>query len=397
MSSPVPVLVAAVAAVGSNGMMLSPILADVAGAMGATPVEVARATAVYGGATALSALLLAPRIDRTGAARMLVAGLAALLVAVVGSALAGHWAALAAAQALAGVGAGVCLPAAYALATATAAPGTEARTLGRVLGGWSVSMVGCVPASAALADAFGWRAPFLALAVVVAAALAAATRLPAVAVPRAPAGPAGPLAALAVPGVPALLGVCLGYMAAFYGVYGFLGDHLRSTLGLSTAAVGLPVLAYGLGFGVAGLADGAMARRVGPGRALPVALATVAATYALLGPATAAFPATVALAGLWGFANHLAMNALILRLTATRPSARGSILGLNSAVTYLGALVGVAGAGGLYGTVGFLPVTATASALLAGAALLALAGSTGRREGIMILSPSDRAAGSSTS
>lgn len=384
MPNPVLVLVAAVAAVGSNGMMLSPLLADVAGAMGATPVEVARATAVYGGATALSALLLAPRIDRVGAGRMLVAGLAALLVAVIGSALAGHWAALAAAQALAGVGAGVCLPAAYALATATAAPGAEARTLGRVLAGWSVSMVACVPASAVLADAFGWRAPFLALAVVVAAALAAATRLPTVPEPTAPAAPVRPLAALSIPGVPALLGVCLAFMAAFYGVYGFMGDHLCTTLDLSTAAAGLPVLAYGLGFGLAGLADQAVAARIGPRRTLPVALAIVAAIYALLGPATAGFPTTVALAGLWGAANHVAMNALILRLTAARPSARGAILGINSAVTYLGALVGVAGAGGLYGTFGFGPVTAAAAGLLAGAALLAGADRAARSTAVAV-------------
>ena len=57
----------AVAVVGSNQLALSPILLDVARSLAASPVAVSRAAACYGGATTLSALLLAPRIDRLGA------------------------------------------------------------------------------------------------------------------------------------------------------------------------------------------------------------------------------------------------------------------------------------------------------------------------------------------
>ena len=71
------------------------------------------------------------------------------------------------------------------------------------------------------------------------------------------------LPALRTPGVPALLVVCFGYMTAFYGMYAYLGDHLRQALGVSSATAGLVVLAYGVGFGLAGFGD-RMVDRLGP-------------------------------------------------------------------------------------------------------------------------------------
>ena len=99
----------------------------------------------------------------------------------------------------------------------------------------------------------------------------------------------------------------------------------------------------------------------------------MAAVYALLAPATASFPAAV-LAGLWGLANHFGLNALILLLARARPDRRGAVLGLNSAVTYLGTLLGTGAAGVLYPRAGFAALTLTAAALVAGAAVLARVG-----------------------
>ena len=83
------------------------------------------------------------------------------------------------AQIVAGIGAGVVLPSIYALATTIAPKGSESAVLGRVLTGWSVSLVVGVPASALIADLAGWRASFLALAVLAAASLMGTVRLPA--------------------------------------------------------------------------------------------------------------------------------------------------------------------------------------------------------------------------
>src|SRR4051794_41906495 len=102
-----------IAVTGSNSLVLSPILADVAIGLGTTPVVVSRALAAYGGATALSAFLLAPRIDRVGPRRALSVGMAALTAATTASAAANHWLGLMLGQLLAGNCGGVGLPSVF--------------------------------------------------------------------------------------------------------------------------------------------------------------------------------------------------------------------------------------------------------------------------------------------
>ena len=260
------------------------------------------------------------------------------------------------------------LPSIYALAAGLAPPGREAETLGRVLTGWSISLVAGVPAAALASDLAGWRAPFLLLAGLAVGALLGTLRLPDARLPATPWQ--GPFAPLSYPGVPSLLLICLGYMSAFYGVYAFLGDHLRTSLGVSAAAAGLVVLTYGIGFGLASFADRWL-DRVGPGRAFPLVLLAIALIYLVLIVGSASLWTAAVITGLWGFANHLGLNTLILLLAAARPAQRGAVLGLNSAVTYLGAMVGTGAAGVLYLSGGFAMTAGAAALALALAALVA--------------------------
>ncbi|CAB3827939.1 MFS transporter [Achromobacter pulmonis] len=375
-------LMFAVSVVGSNGLALSPILSDVARAFAATPLTVSSAISAYGAATAASAFLLAARIDRWGIRRSLLAAMAALIAALLMSAAAPHWIILTAAQALAGAAAGVILPAAYGSASLVAASGQETRALGRVISGWSVSLVAGVPLSALISDAIGWRATYGVLALCAAVALTGLRSLPErrgvnVAAPRL----ARLLAPLSYRDVPVLLLACLAFSSAFYGVYAFLADHVRTVLGLTAGQVGLIAFAYGAGFLLAGLAGAPLIERLGPRRALPLALAAIALVYVALLPAAHALPAVLAIALLWGGASQLSLNLLVLLLSRARPDERGAVLGLNTCTTYLGASVGTAVAGALYTHAGF------ASLGLAAAAAVALAASmlhwrlNGRRAG----------------
>lgn len=364
-----------VAVVGSNSLALSPILGDVAADLGSTAAEVARANAAYGGATALSALMLGSLIDRYGAKRVLVAGLAALGLAMLGSAAALHWVWLSAAQAVAGLAAGLVLPATYALATGAAPDGRGAQMLGRVLTGWSVSLVAGVPLAAVVASAASWRASYLLLALLLAGVALALARRRDVAAGetghgRTDRATGGPLAALRLPGVPSLLAVCFLFMTGFYGAYSFVGDAIRRGLGLSGVEAGLMVLAYGIGFGLGSLGDGAV-DRIGVERLFPRVLAGVATVLAALSVGSESFAAVAALAALWGFLNHFALNMLVLQLGRASPERRGAVLALNSAVTYLGALVGAGPFGTVYERLGFGAVAGLAACCTAAAALIA--------------------------
>ena len=362
------VLLLGVAVIGSNSLVLSPILTDVARDLDADPAAVARAVAAYGGATALSALLLGGLIDRYGARAVLVGGSLLLALGTFSSAVAGSWEALALAQAVAGLAAGVMLPAIYAAATTTGTPEEGARILGRVLTGWSVSLVAGVPLSALVAERFGWHASFAVLGALILLGLLGFARMPKhVRGDGSDATPAGrALRALALPGVPLLLLVQFLFMTAFYGTYAFFGDHLRTGLGLSTSMAGVVILLYGIGFGLAAIGDGVV-DRLGPARILPAALGFVAIAYATMPLTAVALAGAFAAAFTWGFANHFVLNVIVLRLSDLSGPMRGTVLGLNSAITYAGALVGALALGALYAGGGFVALA------LGGAGCAALA------------------------
>ena len=368
--SPVPALMFAVSVVGSNGLALSPILSDVARSFSTTPLTISTAISAYGAATAASAFFLAARIDRIGIRRTLLGGMLALIAALLLSAAAPHWLALTLAQAVAGTAAGVILPAAYGSASLIAQPGQEARTLGRVIAGWSVSLVAGVPLSALISDAIGWRATYGVLALCAAVALLGLRRLP----ERRAAHPAPVrlsrlLAPLSYRDVPALLLGCLAFSSAFYGVYAFLADHVRRLLALSAGQVGFIAFAYGAGFMLSGLLGARLIERLGPRRALPLALGAAALVYLALLPAARALPAVLLIAAVWGAASQLCLNLLVLLLSRARPEERGAVLGLNTCVTYLGASLGTAVAGTLYTHAGFGALALSASSAVAVAAL----------------------------
>ena len=265
--------------------------------------------------------------------------------------------------------AGVALPAIYALAAEVAPPGRESETLGIVLTGWTLSLVAGVSLSAVVADLAHWR---LVYALLVGAALLGLLAL--LASPyRDPDGTAeaapSPLRALALPGVARLLLVCAAYMIAFYGVYGYLGAHLHDRLGVATSANGAVPLAYGIGFGAAALLDRVI-DRIGAARAMPFACLGIAAVYAAMALGSGDYLAVVTVALAWGLLNHFGLNLLILRLTAIDPARRGTILGLNSAVTYLCVFIGTLGFGPLYGLAGFAALAWLAAGLCLFAAVL---------------------------
>ncbi|MEN5065262.1 MFS transporter [Achromobacter aegrifaciens] len=369
-ASSVPALMFAVSVVGSNGLALSPILSDVARSFSTSPLTISTAISAYGAATAASAFFLAARIDRIGVRRSLLGAMAVLIAALILSACAPHWLVLTVAQALAGAAAGVILPAAYGSAALIAPPGQEARTLGRVIAGWSVSLVAGVPLSALISDAVGWRATYATLALCAAIAVLGLRKLP----ERRAANPAPLrlsrlLAPLSYRDVPALLLGCLAFSSAFYGVYAFLADHVRGLLALSAGQVGFIAFAYGAGFLLAGVAGAPLIERLGPRRALPLALGVIALVYLGLLLAAHALSAVLAIATLWGAASQLSLNLLVLLLSRARPEERGAVLGLNTCTTYLGASVGTAIAGTIYTHAGFEALGVSAACALAAAAL----------------------------
>lgn len=367
--SRVVLLTAAVAIVGANSLVLSPLAGAVAASFpGSDTADILTATAIYGAGTCAAALALAPFADRIGLARALRLALALLAAALAASAAAPDLASLTAAQAAAGLAGGVSLPAIYGLAADLAPKGREAQVLGRVLTGWTLSLVIGVSASAVLADHVHWRAVYVAMAatgLLVTLGLAALENRPG------QVRPDMPWRTFLIPGVAAGLATALSFMAAFYGLYAFVGPHVILALGGSTTLAGAVALAYGMGFGLAAALD-PLIDRLGAPRAAPLVYGALVLVYVALAATCGGLTQFLAVSVVWGVANHLGLNLIVSTLTAIAPSRRGAILGLFSATTYAAMFAGTLAFRPVFGTQGFACVALISAACVLPAFLRAL-------------------------
>ncbi len=360
-------MTACVAIVGANALGLGPVAPAIAQAFGENTTDVLRASASYGIGTAAGAIFLARFIDSLGARAMLRLALAGLLLALLCSALAINSATLVLAQFVAGLMAGIILPACYAVAASVATRGDESRILAIVLTGWTISLVAGVTISALLAEWLHWRALFIVMAGLAGWVLAMIwTRVPATRNPGQLAP--SPLRAWRVSGVPLLLLRVGLYMMAFYGVYAYLGDHVVNQFGHGVSANAWLSASYGVGFGLAALVGRAL-DQLDSQRAISATLLALGFVYIALALASGHYLLLLAIALVWGIANHLAVNALIAALGAADPGQRGTVLGLYSAITYLCMSIATLGFGYLYSWSGFIALCYCAAAFCAAAAI----------------------------
>lgn len=366
-------LLMAVAIVGSNSLSLGPIAPGIAADLGSSVETVLYGSAGYGLGTALAALLLARWIDRFGPLAVLRLTFLVLFLALLACAISPGVVVLVLTQLTAGLAAGVALPAVYAQAAHIAPAGQESKILGRVLVGWTISMVGGVSLAALLADHFGWRSVYVVMAVLSLLVFYLFHRLSA-ATPATQSGEdsvsSSPLTAFRVPGVPLLLLMVALYMVSFYASYGFVGDYVVRYLGYPLSANAWVVIAYGAGFGIAVLFD-AQIDRFNPVVATPVTLLLLALVYVALFVSDS-YSALLILAFFWGLVNHLAVNVLIARLSAADPQQRGTVLGLYSSITYLCMSLATLVAGVFYAQSGWPVLNVMAAGLCVVAAVLAL-------------------------
>ena len=338
LARPIPLLTATIGVVGANSLILPPIATVVARDLGAQPGDIIQAMGAYGAGTAFSALVLAPRADMIGADRALRQACLLLVLSLVISGLAPSVLILLAGHAVAGLGAGMALPAIYSLAAQLGPPGRERQTIGTVLTGWTLSLVGGVVLAAALADIAGWRSVYALMAALTGAIWLLLGRCD-MQVKVLATAPTSPLSGLRVPGIARGLFSNAMLMLGFFGAYSFMGPHVVGALGLTTSAAGLVTFAYGSGFGLAVFLD-RVVDRLPPRRATLLGFAGLMLSYGLMAVLAHRFGLFLVAAFCWGIFQHFGLNAVVARLTALDPAQRGAIMGLNSASTYLCVLGG---------------------------------------------------------
>lgn len=365
-------LLVGIFAVGSEALVISPLLADIARDLGVGIDTAGLSVSMYGLAVAVMAPMAGVLSDRISRRGTLLWGLVVFSAGGVICAVAPTISVLVAGRAVCGIGTGMFLPAAYAWVGDEVPYADRGRVMGRVVFGWALALVAGVPLGGLIGEVAGWREALVVLAVLaVVAAVAAARLLPPSA--RGAAAARSSLArgiseALRVATVPRLLTVNLLGMFAFYGVYTYLGSFVRDELEVGSGVAGAIILLYGLGVAVIAL-NGRVLDRFGKSSALVLALflnAVIMFSVPWLGGSPLALAAVVALFGITqgGF-----LTAMATEITQASEVSRGTVVALMSSTTYIGVTLGAAIMGPIFDGPGFGLV----GAICGGAALVGLA------------------------
>lgn len=248
----------------------------------------------------------------------------------------------------------------------------RARFIGVFEVSWASALLVGVPIIAVLINVFGWRAPFVAVAIAAAfAALLVGTiddGAEAAARPRSREPKTrfstdawlviGASSAIAMAGLTTIV---------------VAGTWLDEGLGVSTGGVGLVAMAFGVAELLASTSSSAFADRIGKGRSMVFSIAGVLIGLGII--ATAASSLLVGATGLFVFfvAFEYSIVTSFSLVSEVMPATRGRVLGIGNAVSTLSRGIGVAAAGVLYDRFGISgPVLLSAAAAATALALLSV-------------------------
>jgi predicted MFS family arabinose efflux permease len=370
-------LMAGIFTVGSEELVVSPLLVRMATSFDTTVGVMALSVSVYGAATALGALVFAPVGDRVSRKLSLSVGTAVFILGTVLCACATGTGLFFVGRALAGLAAGAFVPTAYAFVGDQIPYEHRAKAMGILVSSWSLSLVLGVPMGSFIGQWLGWRWTFGLLSLLGALVLSAMLRTSGERQPSAedgtdPEETPGPSAgwtrsaarAFLTPRVPAYVLATFLVMLGWYGMYTFLGTALEYRYGSGSSLTGVMILLYGLGFATSSV-TGRFADRLGKERVLTASLAGLVPALVgvpLLLHWTA--PLAVCLFG-WGILQSLVVTLLSTLLSERSQHHRGTILAFYSLATNLAVAVGAAALAPLFTGHGFLAVGCACAAVTA--------------------------------
>ncbi|MFD3774855.1 MFS transporter [Streptomyces sp. NPDC058612] len=406
-------LMAGIFAVGSEELVVSPLLVDMAGSFDTTVAVMALSVSTYGVSTAVGALLFAPLGDRFSRRLSLTIGMAAFVLGTLMCAFATGPGLFFTGRALAGLATGAFVPTAYAFVGDHIAYEHRARAMGILVSSWSISLVLGVPLGSFIGQWANWRWTFGLLSIL--GVFVACVLL----VTRSGAGPTGDgtprpphdedadadadadTDADAVP-VPreqwirsaarAFLAPKVGLyvlatflnMLGFYGMYTFLGSALQYRFGDGSSMTGLMILLYGLGFATS-FVTGRWADRLGKERVLVALLGGLVPALVAIPLVARWTPVLVVVLFLWGAMQSLVVTLLSTLLSESSQQYRGTVLAFYSLATNLAVALGAALLGPLFTAYGFSAVGWVCAGITLIAFVLSgrahLRGTTGRATG----------------
>lgn len=250
-----------------------------------------------------------------------------------------------------GVAHGVFFSIGATVATSLVDRSKSAQAVSLMFAGLTVAMVVGVPFGSFVGQHFGWRAPFLAVALLGAISVVGLVALLPKSIAHTP--PAGFLSQLALLGKPRLLAMYLVTAFGFGGpfvVFTYLSPLMTEVTGVSEGTVSIALMLFGVATVIGNLFGGRLADRLGTRRALQVVLTGLAVSLVTL-PFTASHAvsmfANLFVWGVFAFAISPIVQAGVVATAETEaPDAIGTASGFNIAAFNLG-IAGASFIGGL--------------------------------------------------
>lgn len=363
------ILTLCIGIIGSNSLLLAPIAPVVALSLAKSVPNIMLASSAFGLGTAFSALFLARYIDKLGAFRSIKISMVVISFAILLSAISPNLTILIASQLIAGIATGVAIPAIYVAASHIAPPTLEKKTISIVLVGWTLSLVAGVSFSSVVAESFSWRYVYFSLSLLNLLSISLLHFIVKDETLRIN-KTTSPLKMLHNKETAQLLIICAAIMTSFYGVYAFLGDYVFTTLQEPLSSNGMISILYGIGFGSVALFKGKL-KHTCENLNFAMTLFLLGLSYAFIYFSNSYIAVCCSMAIL-GCINHIAVNNLITKLNQSGGKDKGSVMGLNSAVTYFSVFISGSGLGLIYANFGFKTIVLMAFVLCLTASFFSL-------------------------
>jgi Arabinose efflux permease len=335
-------------AIGTDSFVVAGILPQVATSLEVSVGAAGQLVTVF----ALSYAVLSPVMAAVTAhwprRRVLLGGLAVLVVGNALTATLPTFELVLASRALAGLGAAMFTPTASGVAASLVPPAQRGRALALVMAGLSGATALGAPIGTVIGSSGDWRTTMWFVAALAAVAfVGVAALLPVVATP-----PAVTLAQRLAPARDARIALTLLttvlVLTGLYTVYTYVSvSYDRATGGDGTRLAGL-LFAFGLAATVGNLVSGALTDRFGNRRIINAAVAIVAVDFALMPWSSAAWPTAVWAIVVWGLCGWGVLVPQQHRLIQIAGAGAPLAIALNAAAIYLAVSVsGLTGALGI--------------------------------------------------
>ncbi|WP_339293894.1 MFS transporter [Paenibacillus sp. FSL W7-1279] len=332
--------------VGTSNYIISGILDRIAETLGTSVAAAGQLITVYSLAYAVGTpifMALTAKMDRR---KLLLYSLGLFIAANLLTFILSGFGLFIAARIITALGAGVVTVNALSIASKIASPGKQASAIANVTMGITASLIIGVPLGRMVASAFGWKAVFLAIAIVgVIAMLVIAAVFPRIQGDK-PVPLIKQFALLKKPQVLVALAITFFWLGGYSLAYTYISPFLLEVTHLNDSLISAALFVFGIASLIGSKVGGYSADKRGIKYTLVSGMVLHVISLILLSLVGQSVIAVFATLILWSFAAWSSAPAQQFNLVSLVPESSGVMLSLNSSMMQLAMAVG-AGIGGL--------------------------------------------------